>query len=48
MRHQAFGEGLVTSALPMGGDMLLTIVFDDGVEKKFMAKTAAKYIELLS
>lgn len=48
VRHQAFGEGLVTSALPMGGDMLLTIVFDDGVEKKFMAKTAAKYIELLS
>jgi len=45
--HKAFGEGLITAALPMGGDMLLTIVFDDGSEKKFMAKTALRFLTIL-
>ncbi|MBQ2750702.1 MAG: UvrD-helicase domain-containing protein [Clostridia bacterium] len=45
--HKAFGEGIITASLPMGGDMLLTIVFDDGVEKKFMAKTAVRFIKII-
>ncbi|MBR5743618.1 MAG: UvrD-helicase domain-containing protein, partial [Clostridia bacterium] len=47
LKHKVFGPGKVTQALPMGGDVLLTILFDDGVEKKFMAKTAVKFITLL-
>ncbi len=45
--HAVFGPGKVIQSLPMGGDMLVTVRFDDGTEKKFMAKTAVKFITLL-
>ena len=45
--HKVFGPGKVTQSLPMGGDMLVTVKFDDGTEKKFMAKTAVRFITLL-
>ena len=47
VRHKAFGEGRITKSIPMGGDYLITILFDDGTEKKFMAKTAARFLTLL-
>ena len=43
--HSAFGEGMVTQTIPMGGDMLLTIRFDSGPEKKFLANAAARFIK---
>ena len=45
--HSAFGEGMVTQTIPMGGDMLLTIRFDSGSEKKFLANAAARFIKKL-
>ena len=45
--HKVFGPGKVTQSLPMGGDILVTIKFDDGTEKKFMAKSAVRFITLL-
>ena len=47
IRHSAFGAGTVSQTLPMGGDMLLTIHFDSGAEKKFLANAASRYITKL-
>ena len=38
--HKAFGEGMVVSAKPMGGDLLLEVAFDNVGTKKLMAKMA--------
>lgn len=38
--HKAFGEGMVISAKPMGGDLLLEVAFDNVGTKKLMAKMA--------
>lgn len=38
--HSAFGDGLVISATPVGGDVLLTIAFDTVGTKKLMQKYA--------
>ena len=40
VRHNVFGEGIVTAAKPMGGDMLLDITFDKAGAKKIMANFA--------
>lgn len=40
VRHSAFGEGMVLSAKPMGGDWLLEIAFDTHGTKKVAAKFA--------
>lgn len=38
--HKTFGEGMIISAKPMGGDMLLEVAFDNVGTKKLMAKMA--------
>ena len=38
VKHPVFGEGMVLSILPMGGDNLLEITFDKVGTKKIMAK----------
>ncbi|NMA08103.1 MAG: UvrD-helicase domain-containing protein [Clostridiales bacterium] len=45
--HATFGPGVVEQTIPMGGDMLLTIAFDKGGTRKFLAKTAARFITKL-
>ncbi len=37
VRHKIFGEGLILSSTPMGGDFLLEIAFDEKGTKKLMA-----------
>ena len=36
VRHKIFGEGLILSSTPMGGDFLLEIAFDEKGTKKLM------------
>ncbi len=38
--HPTFGTGTILTARDMGGDMLYTVAFDDGTEKKLMATFA--------
>ncbi len=38
--HPTFGTGTILAARDMGGDMLYTVAFDDGTEKKLMATFA--------
>ncbi|MBQ9534874.1 MAG: UvrD-helicase domain-containing protein [Clostridia bacterium] len=45
IRHKAFGDGTVREVTPMGGDLLLEIVFDRVGQKLMMAKTAQQFIE---
>ncbi len=40
VRHAAFGEGTITFAKDMGGDVLYQVRFDSGTEKKLMATFA--------
>ncbi len=40
VEHPTFGTGTVLSARDLGGDMLYTVAFDDGSEKKLMATFA--------
>ncbi len=42
--HSVFGLGTVSQMAPMGGDLLLTISFDSGDSKKFLANAASRYI----
>ena len=42
--HKSFGRGMVISALPMGGDTLLEIAFDDVGTKRLMASSASAYL----
>ncbi|MCL2546476.1 MAG: UvrD-helicase domain-containing protein [Oscillospiraceae bacterium] len=44
--HTAFGNGMVISARPMGGDCLLEIEFDDKGKKRLMAKSAMAYLSV--
>ena len=37
VRHKIFGDGLILSCIPMGGDFLLEIAFDEKGTKKLMA-----------
>ena len=47
VKHAAFGRGLVTSVMKMGGDALLEIAFDDIGTKRLMAKTASAHMKKL-
>ena len=44
VRHTAFGEGMVLSIQPMGGDALLEVAFDDVGTKRMMLKAAAQFM----
>ncbi|MCF0123642.1 MAG: UvrD-helicase domain-containing protein [Ruminiclostridium sp.] len=44
IRHTAFGEGMVLSIQPMGGDALVEVAFDNVGTKRMMLKAAAQYI----
>lgn len=40
VNHKVFGDGVVVSSIPMGGDFLLEVKFDGPGSKKIMAKSA--------
>ncbi len=40
VEHKKFGRGLIVSATPLGGDLLLEVAFDTCGTKKLMAKAA--------
>ena len=42
--HKAFGNGMVVSVTPMGGDALVEVAFDAVGTKKLMLKTASAHI----
>ena len=44
VRHSAFGEGLVLSVRPMGGDALIEVAFDKVGTKKLMLKAAGAHL----
>ena len=44
LRHKAFGQGVILSLTPMGGDALVEIAFDSVGTKKLMLKSAAQYM----
>ena len=47
IRHKTFGEGMVLSVRPMGGDALIEVAFNDVGTKKLMFKTAGVHITKL-
>ena len=47
IRHSAFGEGMVISVRPMGGDALVEVAFDKVGTKKLMLKAASTHITKL-
>lgn len=47
VEHKAFGEGVVTYTLSMGGDQLIEVTFTSGDKKKLMAKSAARFMKVL-
>ena len=47
IHHKAFGNGMVVSVTPMGGDALVEVAFDDVGTKKLMLKTASAHITKL-
>ena len=44
---EAFGDGLIVSVKPMGGDALLEIAFDQKGTKRLMAKSAGQFMHKL-
>ena len=44
IHHKTFGDGMVISITPMGGDALLEVAFDRVGTKKLMLKTAGIHI----
>ena len=44
VRHKAFGSGVITKMLPMGGDYLIEINFESVGVKKLMLRAAAQYM----
>ena len=44
VRHSAFGDGMVLSVRPMGGDALLEVAFDKVGTKKLMLKAAGAHL----
>ena len=44
IRHTAFGDGMVLSIQPMGGDALVEVAFDNVGTKRMMLKAAAQFI----
>ena len=47
VQHKAFGRGMVLTVLPMGGDALLEIAFDNVGTKRLMANTASQHMTKL-
>ena len=47
VQHKAFGKGMVLTATPVGGDVLLEIAFDGVGTKKMFAKTASVHMKKL-
>ncbi len=47
IRHSAFGQGMVISVRPMGGDALIEVAFDKVGTKKLMLKAASAHITKL-
>ena len=45
VRHKAFGDGMVLSVQPTGGDTLVEIAFDNVGTKRLMLKFAAAQME---
>ena len=44
VRHSAFGQGMVISVRPMGGDALIEVAFDNVGTKKLMLKAAMSHL----
>lgn len=44
IEHSAFGNGVISKATSMGGDVLLEILFEENGKKMMMEKTASKYM----
>ena len=47
VRHNAFGDGMVLSVRPMGGDALVEVAFDKIGTKKLMLKVAGTHLTKL-
>lgn len=47
VRHRTFGEGMVLSVRPMGGDAMLEIAFETAGTKKLMLKVAQQHLTKL-
>ena len=47
IRHRTFGQGMVISVRPMGGDALIEVAFDQVGTKKLMLKAAGVHITKL-
>ena len=47
VRHRAFGDGMIVSVKPMGGDALLEIAFDQKGTKRLMAKSASLFMQVI-
>ena len=47
VQHKAFGKGMVVNLMPMGGDALIEIAFDNVGTKKLMLKSAAQHMTKL-
>jgi len=47
VNHTAFGQGMVLSVRPMGGDALIEVAFDKVGTKKLMLKSAGKHMSKL-
>lgn len=47
VRHKAFGQGMVISVRPMGGDALIEVAFDKVGTKKLMLKAAGAHLTKL-
>ena len=46
--HSAFGKGVIKGSSPAGGDALLEIEFENGVTKRVLEKSAARYMEKIN
>ncbi len=47
VQHKAFGKGMVVNLMPMGGDALIEIAFDNVGTKKLMLKSASQHMTKL-
>ena len=44
VNHKTFGDGMVISVTPMGGDALIEVAFEQVGTKKLMLKTAGVHM----
>ena len=45
VNHKTFGDGMVISVTPMGGDALIEITFQDAGVKKLMLRAASQHMK---